>query len=95
VYSTSPLLTDSDGDYLDDGDEVNVYGSDPDHDDTGDVAPRGSPDGLVNAGDMVVLLRLVLGLETPDTRESALADMNHDGQLNAADVLLLAVTTGL
>jgi len=44
---------------------------------------------------MVVMLRLVLGLDTPDTRETALADMNHDGQLNAADVLLLSTALGL
>lgn len=94
LYATDPLLSDSDGDHLGDGEEVNLYGSDPNHDDTGDVAPRGSPDGTVNTGDMVVLLRLVLGQETPDAREAVLADINHDGQLNAADVLLLAPGLG-
>jgi len=95
LYLTDPLKTDSDGDYLDDGEEVNVYGSSPNHDDTGDLAPRGNPDGTLNAGDLVVLMRLVLELETPDTRETALADMNHDGHLNAADILLLTTTPGL
>ena len=95
LYLTDPLKTDSDGDYLDDGEEVNVYGSSPDHDDTGDLAPRGNPDGTLNAGDLVVLMRLVLELETPDPRETALADMNHDGLLNAADILLLTVAPGL
>ncbi len=94
-YLTDPLKSDSDGDYLEDGDEVNLYGSDPNHDDTGDLAPRGTPDGALNAGDLVVLMRLVLGLETPDARETVLADMNHDGLLNAADVLLLSVALGL
>ena len=95
LYLTDPLKTDSDGDFLGDGVEVNVYGSDPNHDDTGDLAPRGNPDGTLNAGDLVVLMRLVLELETPDTRETALADMNHDGHLNAADILLLTTALGL
>jgi len=95
LYATDPLKTDSDGDYLGDGDEVILYGSDPNHNDTGDLAPRGTPDGSLNTGDLVVLLRLVLGLETPDVRETVLADMNHDSLLNAADVLLLWTALGL
>jgi len=95
VHSTDPLNPDSDGDGLNDGDEVNVYGSDPGHDDTGDIAPRGNPDGMVNTGDLAVMLRLVLSLDTPDAREAALADMNHDSQLNAADILLLVKELGL
>jgi hypothetical protein len=87
-YATDPLDPDSDGDYLDDGDEVNVYGSDPNHDDTGDLAPRGNPDGVLNAGDLVVMSRLALGLETADPREAVLADMNHDTVLNTVDLLL-------
>jgi hypothetical protein len=92
-YATDPLNPDSDGDYLDDGEEVDVYGSDPNHDDTGDLAPRGNPDGVVNVGDLVVMWRLVLGLETPDAREAVLADVNHDTVLNIADILLF--TTAL
>jgi len=92
---TDPVNPDSDGDYLDDGKEINVYGSNPIHDDTGDLAPRGNPDGTLNTGDLVVLMRLVLELETPDTRETALADVHHDGHLNAADILLLTTTLGL
>jgi hypothetical protein len=87
-YATDPLNPDSDGDHLDDGEEVNVYGSNPNHDDTGDLAPRGDPDGALNAGDLVVLCRLVLGLEAPDAREAVLADVNHDTELNVADILL-------
>ena len=92
-YATDPLNPDSDGDHLDDGEEVNVYGSDPNRDDTGDLAPRGNPDGALNTGDLVVLSRLVLGLETPDAREAVLADMNHDTVLNVVDLFLL--TTAL
>jgi len=95
LYSTDPLNPDSDGDYLGDGEEVNVYGSDPNKDDTGDLAPRGNPDGTLSTGDLVVLLRLVLELETPDAREVVLSDMNHDGLLNAADITLLAAALGL
>jgi Dockerin type I domain/Bacterial TSP3 repeat/Thrombospondin type 3 repeat len=95
LYATDPLKSDSDGDYLGDGEEINVYGSDPNHDDTGDLAPRGNPDGTLDAGDLVILMRLVLELETPDTRETALADMNHDGLLNAADILLLTTALSL
>jgi hypothetical protein len=95
LYATDPLNPDSDGDYLGDGEEVNIYGSDPNKDDTGDLAPRGNPDGTLSTGDLVVLLRLVLELETPDAREVVLADMNHDGLLNAADITLLAAALGL
>jgi hypothetical protein len=95
IYATDPLMTDSDGDYLGDGDEVNVYGSDPNHDDTGDLAPRGNPDGTLGTGDLVVLMRLVLTLETPDAREAVIADMNHDSVLSAADILLLMAALGL
>jgi hypothetical protein len=95
IYATDPLMTDSDGDYLGDGDEVNVYGSDPNHDDTGDLAPRGNPDGTLSTGDLVVLMRLVLTLETPDAREAVIADMNHDSVLSVADILLLMAALGL
>lgn len=94
-FATNPLDPDSDGDYLNDGDEVNVYGSDPNHDDTGDLAPRGAPDGVLGTGDLVVMLRIVLAEVIPDAREAVLADMNHDGVLNAADVLLFMNAAGL
>jgi hypothetical protein len=94
VTMTEPLNPDSDGDYLDDGEEVNVYGSDPNHDDSGDLAPRGNPDGALDTGDLVVMLRIVLELVMPDMRESALADMNHDGLLNVVDLQLLMAATG-
>lgn len=86
---TTPTAPDTDGDGVTDGDEVNLYGLDPNLSNTGDVAPRGSPNGLVNAGDLVVMSRLVTGLLAPTTLESILADINNDSQLNAADLLLL------
>lgn len=87
---TIPTNPDSDGDGVTDGDEVNLYGLDPTLSNTGDIAPRGGPDGLINAGDLVVMSRLVTGILTPpSTLESILADINNDSQLNAADLLLL------
>jgi len=59
----------------------------------GDLAPRGATDGLLNAGDLVVLNRLVNGLETPTSTELLIADVapvgNPDGILNVADILVL------
>jgi len=59
----------------------------------GDLAPRGATDGLLNAGDLVVLNRLVNDLETPTATELLVADVapvgNPDGVLNVADFLVL------
>jgi len=59
----------------------------------GDLAPRGATDGQLNVGDLVVLNRLVNGLETPTATELLVADVapvgNPDGVLNVADFLVL------
>lgn len=89
AYGTTPTLPDTDGDGIRDGDEVHIYGIDPNVSNKGDIGPRGAPDGQVNAGDLVVMTRLVTGAIQPTALESALADINADGQLNAADLLLL------
>ncbi|HHJ17824.1 MAG TPA: hypothetical protein ENJ80_14120 [Gammaproteobacteria bacterium] len=86
---TTPTLPDTDGDGVTDGDEVNLYGLDPTQSNKGDVGPRNAPNGLVNAGDLVVMTRLVTGVDLPTVLESALADINGDSQLNVADLLLL------
>jgi len=86
---TVPTLQDSDGDGLTDGDEVNLYGLDPTVSNKGDIGPRNAPDGLINAGDLVVMTRLVTGAIQASALESALADINSDSVLNAADLLLL------
>lgn len=87
--NTLPANPDTDGDGVNDGDEVNLYGLDPTQSNSGDIGPRGNPDGLINAGDLLVMTRLVTGLLVPTTLESLLADINHDSQLNVADMLLL------
>jgi hypothetical protein len=57
--------------------------------DLGDLAPRGAPDGDINAGDQVVLSRIVLNEILATTLESILADINQDGELNVVDLMLL------
>ncbi len=89
ILGTTPTDPDTDSDGLTDGDEVNIYGLDPNSSDKGDLGPRGTPDGIVNAGDLVVMTRLVTGVITPSVVESALADINNDGLLDVADLLLL------
>jgi len=100
VYGTDPLLFDTDGDTYGDGDEV-AAGSDPlnplslPQAAAGDVAPRGAPDGLVNAADLLVLLRLVEGLGDPATlSEIAAGDLTGDHVLDLRDVLALTKSLG-
>ncbi|MEN8763556.1 MAG: dockerin type I domain-containing protein, partial [Thiogranum sp.] len=82
-----PGGVDADGDGFADGEQD--FGTDPVTSNIGDVAPRGAPDNVLNAGDAAVLTRLVTGIITADALETALADLNADKQLNAADLLLL------
>jgi len=82
-----PGGNDVDGDGFVDGEQD--FNTDPLTSNVGDVAPRGAPDNVLNAGDAVVLTRLVSGVITADALETALADLNDDKQLNAADLLLL------
>lgn len=59
----------------------------------GDLAPRGNPDGQLNAGDLVVLQRIVLGDIDPTPTERLVADVGPlsgpDGVLNVVDNLIL------
>ncbi|MGD2073945.1 MAG: S8 family serine peptidase [Gammaproteobacteria bacterium] len=89
VYFTDPLTVDTDGDSLSDGAEVNLYATDPTASNKGDVAPRDASNDRLDAGDLVVMLRLVGGAIAPSAIESTLADMNDDGQLDVADMLIL------
>jgi hypothetical protein len=82
-----PGGVDTDGDGFVDGEQD--FATDPLTSNVGDVAPRGAPDGALNAGDAAVLTRLLTGVIAADALETALADVNDDGQINAADLLLL------
>lgn len=96
TYLTNPLLTDTDGDGLSDYAEVITYNTDPLTTNIGDLAPLGQPDGLINAGDAVVLSRLVTGQITATELELTLGDLNNNGTLDAGDmVILMRVIQGL
>ena len=83
---TDPLLADTDGDGLTDSMDpiplvVNVG--------DGDLAPWNNPDGQINAADILVATQLVLGRRTAATLQYAHGDINLDGIINLADLLLL------
>jgi hypothetical protein len=82
-----PGGVDTDGDGFVDGEQD--FATDPLASNVGDVAPRGAPDGVLNAADALVLGRLVTGVISADSLETVLADVNDDDQINAADLLLL------
>lgn len=93
VYGTNPLNPDTDGDGVSDGAEV-AAGTDPLSGTTlGDLAPLGAPNGVIDAGDYVVMRRIVLGGLMPDAATRAAADLYPpgapDGVINARDLLLL------
>ena len=58
----------------------------------GDLAPRGSPDGQLNAADLLILQQFVLGTNMPIGDEALVADVAPlgapDGELNAGDVVV-------
>ena len=92
---TDPNDADSDGDLLNDGLEV-ANGTKPLDPASwpiladGDCAPYDAPNGQVNGGDLVVAMRLALGMEETRTLELAHCDLGvPDSIINVADVLLL------
>jgi len=91
----NPLSIDTDGDGLNDG--IDPAPLDPDVAD-GDVAPLGSPDGNLNAGDLVVMMRLVTGELEPGPIEQLHGDMypigNPDGSVNTSDLMILLQLLG-
>lgn len=98
TYGTSPGNPDTDGDFINDGDEINNGGdpldplSWPNFAD-GDIAPLGSPDGVINAADYLVAQRIVLGEIAATSLEFAHADLypagSPDGIINVSDLILL------
>ena len=59
----------------------------------GDLAPLGTPDGLINSADYLVASRIVLGLVTPGDLELSHGDLYPPGApdsvMNLQDLLLL------
>lgn len=98
VYSTLPNSPDSDGDFINDGDEINNGGdpldplSWPNFAD-GDIAPLGSPDGVINAADYLIAQRIAMGELTPAALQLAHGDLypagSPDGVINTSDLILL------
>ena len=86
VADLDPLSKDTDGDGIDDDIDLSPRSD-------GDVAPLGSPDGEVNAGDLVVMLRFALGLGTPPAIVLEHGDLYPagapDGQIDMSDLLLM------
>lgn len=65
----------------------------------GDLAPRGSPDGQIDAADLLLLQRMIINAIGPTPLERLVGDVaplgNPDGELNAGDmVVLLRAVTG-
>lgn len=98
VYFTLPNDADTDNDFINDGDEVN-NSSDPLDPlswpafATGDIAPLGNPDGVVNAADYAVALQIALGLVSATSLELAYGDVypagSPDGQITLSDLILI------
>lgn len=59
----------------------------------GDVAPLGTPDGNVNAGDLLVMVSIVLGITAPDANTLAHGDIFPDGApdgvIDMSDLILM------
>jgi hypothetical protein len=79
LYGSDPFLPDTDGDTLSDGDEVNIYGTDP-------VLTDTDSDGFDDE------VEIAAGSDPLDDTSVpaplADGDINDDGQVNAADLLL-------
>ncbi len=85
----NPLVVDTDGDGItDDLDPYPLVAAV-----AGDIAPLGSPDGLVNAADYLVGLRVVLGIINPPYSEIQNADLyppgSPDDVIDLSDLILL------
>jgi hypothetical protein len=47
--------------------------------DDGDLAPRGAPDTMLNAADLLVCMQFVLGLKAPTNQDLAHGDLHPSG----------------
>lgn len=111
VYGTNPSNADTDGDALNDRDEIDVFGTDPLNPDTdgdgipdgsdptprgvptGDIAPLGVPDGVVDGADIAVMKRIVLGEIAAGATELRRGDLYPegapDGVIDFSDLIVL------
>ena len=55
----------------------------------GDLAPWNAPDGQINAADVLIATQLVLGQRTSGALQYVHGDMNTDGVIDLADLLLI------
>jgi hypothetical protein len=55
----------------------------------GDLAPWNSPDGQVNAADVLIASQLLLGQRSKGPLQYAHGDMNMDGEIDLTDLLLI------
>ena len=89
TWGTSPLQADTDGDGLNDYVEVIIYETDPFTPNEADLAPRGSPNDVIDVADYLILTRLVSGAISPTGDELTLGDLNDSGGLDAGDLVLM------
>ena len=121
VYGSNPFLIDTDGDTLNDADEVNIHGTSPalaDTDNDGfnddvEISAGSDPnnissipgsatgdinyDGVVDTVDVILARRIALGEYTPDTNELLRGDIapviagvpTPDGVINAGDLVVI------
>ncbi|HHZ88155.1 MAG TPA: hypothetical protein EYN61_03925 [Chromatiaceae bacterium] len=95
----NPLLADTDGDGISDGDEI-VTNSDPLDGASFPLLADINDDGVVNAADVLLVVRIVLGSYTPTAAEAVRADIapyngntpNPDGLINLGDMLVIMRT---
>ncbi len=88
VHGTDPLNPDTDGDGLPDGSDPSPLDAP-----TGDVAPLGAPDDVVDGADVAVMRRIVLGDLAATTTELQRGDLYPegapDGVIDMSDLILL------
>ena len=85
----NPLSSDTDGDGIPDGSDPAPLVSSR----SGDIAPLGAPDGVVDAADYIVALRIVMGQLTATNQQRALVDLYPpnapDGVIDLSDLAVL------
>ena len=87
---TDPVNPDTDNDGLPDGSDPAPLVA---HVGDGDLAPRGSPDGNINAADLLITRRIVHQLITPTATDLSHGDIyppgSPDGVIDISDLLLI------